>query len=346
MSANHESLTLDGVRIGPLLKHAKIPWMIEPLQKSTDSIAWIGMHRADVEGLILAHGALLFRGFAMSEVSQFERFVDAACPDDWVEYREAATPRSNVQKNIFTSTEYPPEFRIYLHNENSHVTSWPLYIFFHCRVPADQGGNTPIADCRGVYSQIPESLRSRFQRLGWLYRRNFHAGSSFTWQTTFGAKRREEVDKYCEENFMVPEWSGDSLTVRYRRWAILRHPRTNHELWFNHGTFFNPYVLEPSIKAAVHAMGEDRMPYNTYYGDGQAIEEEAMRILDSAYASETVSFPWMAGDVLMLDNMRVAHGRESYRGRREVVVAMKRRIHCSEIASYEQYSTPHTYRGC
>jgi len=44
--------------------------------------------------------------------------------------------------------------------------------------------------------------------------------------------------------------------------------------------------------------------------------------LRQAYHEETVSFPWQQGDILMLDNMLVAHGRAPYAGPREILVGM------------------------
>ncbi len=35
-----------------------------------------------------------------------------------------------------------------------------------------------------------------------------------------------------------------------------------------------------------------------------------------------VAFPWSAGDVMVLDNFRVAHGRNRYEGHRDVQVAL------------------------
>jgi alpha-ketoglutarate-dependent taurine dioxygenase len=64
------------------------------------------------------------------------------------------------------------------------------------------------------------------------------------------------------------------------------------------------------------------LPYNTYYGDGSPIEDEVVDEIREAYRQETVAFPWQAGDVLMMDNMLVAHGRNPFSGTRKILVAM------------------------
>jgi alpha-ketoglutarate-dependent taurine dioxygenase len=331
---------LQGVNVEPLVPGSKFPLCIEPRTSMTDPVEWARAHGSAVDELVLEFGAILFRHFLVQGATQFQSFIDALCQRDWVEYREASTPRASVSGHVSTSTEYPADLRIYVHNENSHVTSWPLYLFFHCQRPADEWGHTPLADCRRVREAIPHALFEKFSQLGWMYRRNFVQASSFSWQKAYGVGSRSDLERYCAENHMLPEWKGDALTVKYRRWATVRHPLTRELLWFNHGTFFNPHSLEPGLRNAVLAMGEDRMPFNTYYGDGSAIGGETIRELDAAYSAATVSFPWQAGDVLMLDNMLMAHGRTPYKGRREVLVAMKHRVRCSEVATLDQYCIP------
>lgn len=329
---------LDDVSIQPLLADRDYPLLIRPLRDGLDPVAWAKEHRPTIDQLICDAGALLFRGFDLPHYESFEAFVDAASAAEWVNYREAATPRSHVSGHLFTATEYPPELRIYVHNENSHVTSWPLYLFFYCQSPASTGGHTPLADCRRVLQRLSPRIRDRFLDQGWLYRRNFSASSSIPWQKTFGTASREDVEQYCRDNHMAAEWTEAGLSIRYRRWAVLRHPRSGEMTWFNHGTFFNPYTLEPAVREMYSELGEDALPYNTYYGDGAAIDSETMRVLDEAYAAETISFPWQRSDALMIDNMRLAHGRQPFRGPRKVLVAMKRKIACEEIADLQSYA--------
>lgn len=38
--------------------------------------------------------------------------------------------------------------------------------------------------------------------------------------------------------------------------------------------------------------------------------------------AEEVAFPWQPGDVLVVDNMLVSHGRRPFSGERRILVAM------------------------
>ena len=67
---------------------------------------------------------------------------------------------------------------------------------------------------------------------------------------------------------------------------------------------------------------DEALPNNTYYGDSSQIEPQVLDHLRQAYRQEMITFPWQEGDILMLDNMLVAHGRGAYLGPRKVLVGM------------------------
>jgi alpha-ketoglutarate-dependent taurine dioxygenase len=328
------------VWIQPLLENRDFPVCIRPAQRGVELGEWVALHHVEIARLIARHGAILFRGFDVGDVGRFERIAAAASASDWVEYREAATPRSHVRGNVFTSTEYPQELRIYVHNENSHVTSWPLYVFFYCQRPADSGGETPLADCREIYRQLPREIVRGFEASGWLYRRNFLRTSAIPWTKAFNTDSRQVVDDYCRENFMHSEWSRNGLSLIYRRWATLQHPLTGDPVWFNHGTFFNIWTLEPELKEIMLQLPQEFLPHNTYHGHGEPVADDIMRLLDEAYTRHTVTFHWETDDVLMVDNMRLAHGRKPYSGQRRIFVAMQKMISCASVAQRMQYAWP------
>lgn len=93
--------------------------------------------------------------------------------------------------------------------------------------------------------------------------------------------------------------------------------------WFNHAAFFHITTLDSRLREALLAEFEENdLPTNTFYGDGSPIPTEVLDHLREAYAAETVVFDWREGDVLMLDNLLVAHGRNPYVGARKVRVGM------------------------
>jgi alpha-ketoglutarate-dependent taurine dioxygenase len=287
-----------------------------------DLVQWLNDHCEIWEPALRDNGALLFRGFGIDSPAALRNCI-VATSKEWASYRERATPRTAVGDNIFTSTEYPAREVIPLHNENSHCTSWPLKLYFCCVTPSDTGGETPLADCRDVLATIPATIRDEFTERGWRYRRHF-GELGFDWEKVFGSSDRDQVETYCRENAMDPEWDpDDSLTVTYVRPAIHMHPVTGEQVWFNHGLFFNPFVMAPELREALlDTVGVEGLPYNTTYGDGEPVPERVLQEIAQAYSTHTRTFPWRPGDLLFVDNMLVAHGRRPFTGNRRVLVGM------------------------
>jgi alpha-ketoglutarate-dependent taurine dioxygenase len=114
--------------------------------------------------------------------------------------------------------------------------------------------------------------------------------------------------------------------------AVARHPRTGEPVWFNHATFFHVSTLdEPVGRRMLEELGEEGLPNHTFYGDGRPIEPEVMEHLRATYLREKTSFPWRQSDILMLDNMLVAHGREPFAGPRRVTAGMADPLRWEEV---------------
>jgi len=64
------------------------------------------------------------------------------------------------------------------------------------------------------------------------------------------------------------------------------------------------------------------VPRNAYYGDGTPIEPESLEEIAAAFDEESVAFSWERGDVVLVDNMLAAHGRNPYEGARRIIVGM------------------------
>lgn len=315
------------------LNEQNFPLGIAPDPEIADLWQWAAQQKSAIRSALNQHGAVLLRGFSIADTETFEAFVAAITDDEWVDYREAATPRSHVRGHVFTSTEYPATERIFFHNENSHTTSWPLYLAFYCQTPALVGGATPITDCRKIYQDIPQVIRQQFESRKILYCRNFGHGLGIHWSKGFPATTQAEMTQYCQEHGLTPQWQGgDKLRLTYRRWASLRHPLTGDYVWFNHATFFSFYSLPAETQQLIQQyVGKDKSPYDTFYGDGSEIGAETIALLKSLYEKHAVSIPYQQHDILLIDNLLVAHGRESYQGKREVFVTMTKKMRCQDF---------------
>ena len=303
--------------------HEAVPAIVEWEGEPESGMRWLGEQREQVGQLLGRHGGVLLRGFGVDSVDAFSALLEA-CGQEPIPYRERSSPRHTLGANVYTSTDHPPDQEIKLHTEHSYAARWPMKIAFACLQPAERGGSTPTADTRRVLAALPDALVERFARLGIGYTRNFGGGLGLDWADAFCTTDRDDVEAYCRANGMTCEWSGEKrLRVTWTRPAVRLHPGTGERVWFNHAYFFNVLSLDPDVREPLlrHGRMED-LPFQTAFGDGTPIDEEAVDCIASALRRETVAEPWRKGDVLLLDNMLRAHGRTAYSGDRLVAVAM------------------------
>lgn len=317
------SVSGEGLIDERLMPGKSMPLVISPTIGGINLERWASRNRAQIENRLARYGAILFRGFEIDTASIFEQCVKTIA-GELLEYHERSSPRSRISGNIYTSTDYPSERSIFLHNENSYQQSWPMKIFFCCATPALEGGETPIADCRNIFKLIDPSVRERFAQKKIRYVRNFGDAFGLPWETVFQTSDRSAVEKHCKQNDVQFEWREKNyLRTSAVRAAIAAHPRSGEMVWFNHCAFFHVSTLEASVcELLLSELTVEQLPANTYYGDGSTIESSVLEEIRAIYRRETVSFSWEKGDVLMLDNMLTAHGRAPFVGPRKILVGM------------------------
>jgi alpha-ketoglutarate-dependent taurine dioxygenase len=312
------------VRTERLPSGALVPIVIRPAHEDVDLVSWATTNREHVATLLLQERALLFRGFQVRNAAYFERFVQATSTGPLLEYKDRSTPRYEVGQRIYVSTIYPPEERIHPHNEGTYWATFPLKIYFCCMKAPATGGETPIADVRKVYQRIDPAIRDEFEKKQVMYVRTYNPGIGLTWQDAFQTNDPRVVEDYAQKNAIHVEWRRDGrLVTRQVRPAVRKHPVSGEPVWFNHAAFFHVSSLDPVVREAlISSFGMAGLPYNTCYGDGSPIAPEVAAHLREAYAAEKLMFPWKEGDVMLLDNLSMAHAREPYTGERNVIVAM------------------------
>jgi alpha-ketoglutarate-dependent taurine dioxygenase len=319
-----------------------LPWLIRaPAGGSVELLVTLLEQEPErLHELLLRHGALLFRGFGVAEPADLARLV-AAAHGTTMRYVGGISPRQTVRGDVYTSTELPPRVRIPLHSELSYLAAYPRHLWFTCLLPADEGGETVIADARRVYLGIDPGVRRRFDALGVRYRCSFHGDSPFfallerfqrmtrSWMETFESSDRAVVEERCRALGASWRWlPSGRLVLDILRPAAIDHPETGERAWFNSAHLFrlNPRYLgrlNYRLSQLVFLRPETRT-HDARYGDGSDIDPATIEHLFDVLDAETVAFPWQRGDVLWLDNRLCMHGRNPFRGRRRVLTAMTR----------------------
>lgn len=288
--------------------------------RTADPIAWVAAHADALRADLSTVGLCLLRGFPI-DLGVFGEVVRIV-GGDLLEYTERSTPRTAVSGNIYTSTDYPADQFIPMHNENSYSTRWPSALFFYCHTAPASGGATPIADSRAVLRLISSDVRERFAS-GVIYTRTFREGLGLSWQEAFRTTDRAVVQAYCTSHGQEYEWIDDGLRTRHHRPATQHAPHTGEKVWFNQANLFHASSLDPDVRDVLLSLyGEQDLPRHAYLGDGGPIGESDLADIKRAYDEASLAEPWQAGDILMVNNMLMAHGRQPFTGDRRILVAM------------------------
>lgn len=307
-------------------------------------LEWVSGSRSWIVEHVAHHGGLLFRGFNLSDATQFEAFNDAM-GFELMEYIRGNTPRSVVRNKVYTSTEVQRFVPIPLHNEMSYTAKYPSAIAFLCITPSPIGGGTPIADMHEVWAQMPPRIRDTFAERGLKYTQivTKRPGRFMkrTWTEMFYTEDMAEVERLCAQQGIAVEWGRrQKLKLNHVRPAVLEHPRTGKKIWFNQAHIFHPSFSRElkriglNLRAFLLGRYEtfcrrrhpDGYPYNCTYGDGGVIPLEDIEEIRNILWRNAITFTWQQGDLVLLDNIQIAHSRMPYKGSRLVLTSLIKRV--------------------
>lgn len=333
---NPVSPFVDLVELDAVDQHHDLPLIVHHKKNSTKARGltgvdaflslWIDNHKWMDEQLY-QHGAVLFRGFDISEQEIFQSVV-GQLKQKLLDYVDGNSPRTKVSSGVYTSTEYPAEYAISMHNELSYTSQWPGRLFFCCIIEPQEGGETPLVSSRDLLRALPKGLVDEFRSKHIRYIRNLHGGEGVgkSWQATFETDSRSDVDAYAAAAQMDARWNdNDSLTLSNIRPATAFHPVTQEEVWFNQADQFHPSGLPSPMYESmleIYEGKEEQLPQNATFGDGSPIPVEHLDTIRQVTSRERTVFPWRRGDLLMVDNMLAAHGRMPFKGPRRILVSM------------------------
>lgn len=285
--------------------------------------SWLANNGEAINQILQQQGAVVIRSLPLQGSKKLEKTLKQLFSADLLEYNYRSTPRTKMRGRIYTSSEYHSDETIFLHNENAYSNEWAMRIAFYSVKAAETGGATPIADSRKVYQAIPEAIRSKFEQKGLMYVRNY-GDIDLPWTEVFQTTNKQDVERFCQSKGIEFDWlDGDKLHTRQIANAAYVHPFTGEKVWFNQAHLFHVSSLgETQRQSMLDTFTKETLPRNVYFADGEDIPDEDLHTIREAYRSNLISFPWQEGDLMILDNMLFAHGREPFSGSRRVLVGM------------------------
>jgi alpha-ketoglutarate-dependent taurine dioxygenase len=289
--------------------------------------SWYQDNLEFVEAKLLEHGAILFRGFEINTPAAFARLTRSLTPG-LLDCLDDNGPRTKITSGIYTSTEYPPAYQLSMHSEYAYSHKFPSRLFFCCIVEPGKGGETPLADNRKILAKLDPGVVQEFRNRRIKYLRNLHGGNGFglSWQAAFQTTDKSAVEAYCRDMSIGYDWKADGgLRLENVFESVITHPRTGEEVWFNQAPQFHPSDYPNDVYESLlnsFRGKENDMPQTSLFGDDSPIEIEKLRHIRETMFKEATVSPWRQGDVVMLDNVLVCHGRMPYSGPRKILLAM------------------------
>jgi alpha-ketoglutarate-dependent taurine dioxygenase len=284
--------------------------------------SWIKKNKSEIESKLLEYGALLFRGWAVESTEKFKTVAIDALGYKPLSYVYRSSPRTLIDSYVYTATEYNCKRDIPLHNENSYSHAWPTHLVFGCLLAAASGGQTTLADSRFIYDNLRESIKNKYNQSRLVYIRNYGV-VDLPWSEVFQTTDKDEVEIFCKENNIEFRWGSDGgLQTRQLCNTTLVHPVTKENVWFNQAHLFHASATDDKYTFAEGGCDNTTYPRNVYHADGSELELSALSEIRDLYTQCSYDLCWENGDVLVLDNLLVAHGRRAFTGERKLVVVM------------------------
>ena len=288
-----------------------------------DTLSWATSNRTVLLDSLATHGAILFRGFPITDANDFDRFI-RAFDLPFFTYEESLSNAVRVNRTdiVFTANEAPPEVSIFLHHEMAQTPLFPSRLFFCCEVAPESGGETPLCRSDVVLEKLvklqPEFVR-RCEELGARYSNTMpdaddpESGQGRSWRSTLGASSVEAAEARLNALGYRFEWLPDgSLKATTPRLPAVRQLVDGRRVFFN------------QLIAAFRGWKDARNnpEKSIAFGDFSEIPAEAMQTAIDLADEWSFDLAWQAGDVALIDNYLVMHGRRPFTGKRRVLASL------------------------
>jgi len=274
-----------------------------------------------VQDALKRTGAVFFQGFG-ADLEDFERFGNRFS-DDYMDntgsgsYRQTAEGRDATIQNVAYTFGVKTQrtFGLPPHADRSYVKSQPELIWFYCKRPAAEEGRTFICDGVKICERLKPATRAAFESKRLKYIRHYPITE---WPVAFHTTDLEQVKRYCAENELVVTVRDDgSVSTAYYKPAIVPATRFGSAK-----AFVNSILIQHWQEQAL-----GRKNALVRFEDDSELPKDVLDDVKEVSAALCEKLPWGPGDLIMVDNTRLMHGREEFSDpNREIYTRMCRSV--------------------
>jgi alpha-ketoglutarate-dependent taurine dioxygenase len=257
-------------------------------------------------GLVREHGAVLFRGFT-GDSPEFRRLADelghrflnmAVDP----RIREIISADGVVASALKGTSALP------LHMERAYSPIKPELVMMHMIQPSPTGGESLQCNGANVLAHMSPALVKRFKTKRLKYQ---HAWEPQAWQGRYGATPEDVARNFATRPDVVSHsFEGDVLHYTYVCSAIQQSRFGGGDGFMN--------ALESAWDVQHSPVETRRAVYHheVRWEDDEPVTQELIDEVHEAVVRATEVHTLQPGDMIVLDNYRVMHGRRTFQGPR------------------------------
>lgn len=258
---------------------------------NSENISILELNREEIISLFKSYGLLLFKGFE-TNLDTFREFSNSLSTN-FMDYTGGVFTRRviNNDATILSVNNFKSEIK--LHGEMYYQKNIPLMLWFFCAHPAVQDGETTVCDGRQFFNELSHSTKELFSKKKLKY---FGHLNKEAWQKQYKTEDLSVLEKICKSNNLQLQVNKDeSINLQYICPAV--HPSQC-------GRYM---VFINSLLPTKHTN-----PNSVLFDDNSEIPDDIISELNGIADKITKKISWQTGEILMVDNTRIMHGRRAF----------------------------------
>lgn len=240
-------------------------------------------------------GFCMLRGFSPSK-ERFSELMQTLCSS--VSYDPARTPGKDGVQKVDAGTQ-----AIGLHIENGNTPHVPQLAAFFSEKAAREGSCTTLCDGALLLQALDDDLREYFSSPVTVTRRL----PKPLWQAYVASEMpgKLAVESVTQDHVMMAAAGRDDVNINW-------HDDDSLTL----GITFNPIRIAAASDKLAFAnalLGPsfNYEPPRYTFDDGREVSSDALKAVSDEAEKQTLEINWQDGDIALIDNWRVMHGRRA-----------------------------------